>query len=468
MAFGGWFGKKIYQATKPVRKVVVGGIEKVADDVLGIDDSGGIVGSVEKIGDKIWDGLTEVGDEIKKLSENPYVRLAISVAYPQFAAYYNAAVKLNSGEELNAADIAAVAASAGTQDFAEGFKLTPEEAKTLKEVTAVATADNPGEAFVQYFGADIAEKVGLTDAVDSALTEAYGSEVAQTIKDNREYVADAARYATGSITEEQLVAKYGGNAISYATEGTSAEDYNKMLVDGFDVAVGNKTIEDVVVDTYGDQIAQGLGADTTNERAIALGGLTTLSQVAQGKDIDRASYAGFKKAYDQGARLEDLEYMPQVAGLDVNFDLSNILPNIGVDFNALNLQGYDLQALKDLNIDFNQLNVQIPDILSGDYSLPEFASAGLDLGNIDFSGLSTGELGDYNLKELGDMGIDVNQLNLQPEFQMIGLAQLLEPTAPVGVQLKKGEELASLESDFDLTPSDNTLFSREVLSRTFS
>ena len=64
------------------------------------------------------------------------------------------------------------------------------------------------------------------------------------------------------------------------------------------------------------------------------------------------------------------------------------------------------------------------------------------------------------------MGIDVNQLNLQPEFQMIGLAQLLEPTAPTGVDLRRDEELASLQSEFDILPSDEPTFSREVLART--
>ena len=460
----GWFNW-VPKPIKRTAKVIVGGVEKVADDFLGLDDSGGIVGSVSKIGEKVEDGIREAVDEVDKVLENPYVRLAVSIAYPPAAPYLNAYAKLDSGEKLNAADIAALAATAG-QDFGtfEAANIDPEIVDNIKKGVQVATAENPGEALLLTYGTDIAAETGLTEAFDTQVANTFGQDALDVLKQNEDYLVDSARYATGNISEEELVAKYGAGAVDYATSGTGFEQYSKQLNDAIQVATGNKSIEEVVADTYGEDIVNYLGAETPNQRAIGLGGLTTATQLAMGVDPVDAAYAGTKRAYDEGARLEDLTFVPQqVANLD--FGINDIVTNLGIDFPDLKASGYTLPSLADIGVDLGNLNIQAPDIL-GDFSLPEVADLGVDLGKVDFSGYKTSDLGDYNLKELGDLGIDVGNLDLNPEFQMIGLAQLLEGGIPTGVPLQEDEELASLESEFDITPADDTLFSREVLSRT--
>lgn len=477
-------------AVEDVAKVVVGGVEKVADDVLGIDDSGGIVGSVKEIGDKIWGGLTEVGDELKEISENPYLQMAVAIAFPAYAPYVNAAVKLNSGEKLNAADIAAIAASAGQQDFADGLKLSKAEAANIKKFAKVATAKDPGTAFLTTFGADVAQDVGLTEAFDTSVSSTFGDDALAVLKQNENYIVDSARFASGNMSEQELVAKYGAGAIDYATSGTAVEDYNELLTDAVNVGFGVKSGEEIIADKYGEEIVNFLGAETTNERAVGLGGLTAATQIAMGKGPLEAGYAGTKRAYDEGARLEDLTFVTNnVAGLD--FDLNNILPDLDVDFGDLSGRGYNLSALdnldvnlpslggigkvellsefdlgkiKDVGFDLNDLNLEAPDILTGDYSLPEVADLGLDLGKVNFEGYGTQDLG-VRIGDLDDLGIDVGQLDINPELRALAGAMAKE-TVPGDLVSADGEVFASLEPDLNFLGDSDIPFSRQVLERT--
>lgn len=446
-----------WKQAKKIAKVFVGGVEKVADDVLGIDDSGGIVGSVKKIGDKIGDGLTEVGDELKKISENPYVQLAVAVAFPAYAPYVNAAVKLNSGEKLNAADIAAVAASAGQQDFADGLKLSKTEINNITKAAKVATAKNPGQAFLTTFGADVAQKVGLTDAFDTTVASTFGDDALEVFKQNENYIVDTARYASGNMSEKELVAKYGAGAIDYATSGTAANDYNDLITDAVNVGFGVKGVEEVIADKYGEQIVDYLGAESTNERAVGLGGLTTATQLAMGKDRLEAAYAGTKRAYDEGARLEDLTFVPQqVANLD--FGLNDIVTNLGIDFPELKGQGYELPQLADLGINLPSLGgIETPELISN-FQLPEVANLGFDIPSLDLSGYKPTDLG-YEVGEWGklkDLGVDFGQLDLG-DYNLGELADLnldLEiPELDLALQNlgQQPSQFASLGMDSDLT-----------------
>lgn len=477
MAFGGWFGQQIYNVTKPVRKVIVGGVSKVADDFLGIDDSGGIVGSVSKIGEKVEDGLREAVDEVDKALENPYVRLAISVAYPPAAPYLNAYSKLDSGEKLNAADIAAIAASAG-QDFGafDAASIDPEVVNNIKKGVQVATADNPGEAFLMTFGADVAEQTGFTDAFNSTIADTFGQDTLDVLKQNEDYIVDTARFATGDMSEQELVAKYGAGAVDYATSGTALEDYNQYLTDAINVGVGNTTLEETIANRYGEDIVNYLGADTPNQRAIGLGGLTTATQLAMGVDPTDAAFAGTKRAYNEGARLEDLSFVPQqIAGVD--FSLNDIVGNLGVDFPDLKAQGYELPSLAGLGIDLNQFNITAPDVFSTGLDLPEVADLGLDLGKVDFSGVDIGEFGigmdGFDVSELeglADMGVDVGsldvgRLDLPKVAAKMALAQEVIPGTMV---TSDGEEIASLAPDLDFLNEGEPTLARKMLKRTFA
>jgi len=468
--------KVVSNPVKAVKKVVVGGVSKIADDFLGIDDSGGIVGSVSKIGEKVEDGLREAVDELDKIVENPYIRLAVSIAYPPAAPYLNAYSKLDSGEELNAADIAAIAASAG-QDFGafEAANIDPEVVNNIKKGVQVATADNPGQAFLLTFGTDVAEQTGFTDAFDSTIADTFGQDTLDVLKQNEDYIVDSARFASGNMSEQELVAKYGAGAVDYATSGTALEDYNQYLTDAINVGVGNTTLEETIANRYGEDIVNYLGADTPNQKAIGLGGLTTATQLAMGVDPADAAYAGTKRAYDEGARLEDLTFVPQqIAGLD--FSVNDIVSNLGLDFP--DLKGtYDLPSLAGLGVDLGQFNITAPDVFELGLDLPEVADLGVDLGKVDFSGVDIGEFGigmdGFDVSELeglADMGVDVGsldvgRLDLPKVAAKMALAQ---ETIPGTMVTSDGEEIASLAPDLDFLNEGEPTLARKMLKRTFA
>lgn len=478
-SIGGFNPFNINTYTKPVKqvaKVVVGGVEKVADDFLGIDDSGGIVGSVSKIGEKVEDGLREAVDEVDKIVENPYIRLAVSIAYPPAAPYLNAYAKLDSGEKLNAADIAALAATAG-QDFGafEAANIDPEIVNEISKGVQVATAENPGEALLLTYGTDIAAETGLTEAFDAQVADTFGQDTLDVLKQNEDYIVDSARFASGNMSEQELVAKYGAGAVDYATSGTAFEDYASELNDAIQVATGNMSAEEAIANKYGEDIVTYLGADTPNQRAIGLGGLTTATQLAMGVDPADAAYAGTKRAYNEGARLEDLSFVPQqIAGVD--FSLNDIVGNLGVDFPDLKAQGYELPSLAGLGIDLNQFNITAPDVFNTGLDLPEVADLGLDLGKVDFSGVDIGEFGIGTdgfevdqLEGLADMGVDVGsldlgRLNLPEVTAKMALAQEVIPGTMV---TSEGDEIASLTPDLDFETEGGTL-ARKLLKRTFA
>lgn len=458
MGWFNWVPKPIKQAAKTVKKVVVDGVEKVADDFLGIDDSGGIVGSVSKIGEKVEDGLREAVDEVDKIVENPYIRLAVSIAYPPAAPYLNAYAKLDSGEKLNAADIAALAATAG-KDFGafEAANIDPEIVNEISKGVQVATAENPGEALLLTYGTDIAAETGLTEAFDTQVADTFGQDVLDVVKQNEDYIVDSARLATGRITEEELVAKYGAGAVDYATSGTAFNDYASELNDALQVATGNLSVEEAIANKYGEDIVTYLGAETDNERAMGLGGLTTATQLVMGVDPAQAAYAGTKRAYNEGARLEDLTFIPQqVANLD--FGLNDIVTNLGIDFSELKGQGYELPQLADLGIDLPSLGgIETPELISN-FQLPEVANLGFDIPSLDLSGYKPTDLG-YEVGEWGqlkDLGVDFGQLDLG-DYNLGELADInldLEiPELDVALQNlgQQPSQFASLGMDSDLT-----------------
>lgn len=457
----GWVREKVEDTRKGISDVGEGLVEGVKDVGDFIQDE--VIDPVKEFGSSLEDAVRDAADDVNKVLENPYVQMAVSIYNPLAGAVLSAYATVNSGDELSEGQIIALAAAG--LNYADFDALPPETVAEIKKAAQVATADDPGRAIVMTYGADIARESGATEAFDNAVADNFGQETLDVLQQNEDYIVDTARFASGNMSEEELVAKYGAGAVDYATSGTALEDYNTYIADAVNVGVGNKSIEEVVANRYGEDIVNYLGADTENERAVGLGGLTTATQLAMGKDPLDAAYAGTKRAYDEGARLEDLSFVPQqVAGLDLN--LGDILPDLGINFDSLKGRGYDLSSLANLDFNLGKFDFTAPDLLDVDLSLPEVADLGIDLGKIDFSGYKTVDLGDYNLKELGDFGIDVNSLNLDPEFQMIGLAQLLDPQVPTGVNLREDEELASLGSPFDLQPTDEPLFSREVLART--
>jgi len=80
--------------------------ETLTGPVFGINDpKGGLKGSLER-------GIVRLGDAIGDVVENPYVRAAVTFAFPQAGAVLNAYATLDSGDNLSPTQIAAAIAGA--------------------------------------------------------------------------------------------------------------------------------------------------------------------------------------------------------------------------------------------------------------------------------------------------------------------------------------------------------------------
>lgn len=410
-----FFFKKAWKAVTGAVKSVGKAIKKGVDGVVDFTSN-----FVKSLGQGVSDLFK--GD-IDAVLKNPAVIATASFFAPQYAAYINLGSKAATGQKITASDLVSAGFSA-TTDFTK-VKIDPNAVKAVNTAAQIADGTDPLQALAGNYGSDFAKDLGLDTRVNQALASTVGEDYANRITSNFDINQAAADYAAGNSTERILANQYGDDIVNY------------------------------------------LGAETPTQQAFGFAGIETALQKAEGASDEDALLAGAKTYYDRGGALPDLNTIGSLAGIqDFNLNLNDVVGNLNLDFPDLSLRGYDLPSLANLGIDLNQFNFQAPDILDMNLSLPEIAGLGLDLGNVDFSGFQTSDLGAYNLKELGDLGIDVNSLNLNPEFQMIGLAQLLDPQVPTGVNLRGDEELASLGSPFDLQPTDEPLFSREVLART--
>lgn len=424
----------------PIRKVK----EAVSDVGSAIDDAiiAPVVDPIVKAGEQFEDIVREGVDEIDKAIQNPYVQLAVQVFFPQYAPFLDAYATLDSGEKLSPSQVASMAAAG--YDIQTGEPLPADVKKALDTSVALAEGGDPLQVIVSAYGEDFLEQSGIKEAGQQALQDAIGSEAFDIVRDNM----DVARV-------------------------------------GYDVLVEGKDPSEAIANRYGDQIVGYLGSDDPTINALGYAGLKTAVKLDQGASKSSALIAGAKEYNERGGATPDLGQLASTAGIDLSsIDLgapeffNKFATDLGIDTSQFSaIEDYVRKNASYIEDKARLLASKLPEIegkvnfgalqpydIDFDYLAKNFKT---NIPKVDFSGLRTSDLGgDYNLKELGDMGIDVNTLDLMPEFQMIGLAQLLEPMTPVGVQLGEDEELASLQSEFDISPTDEPLFSREVLSRT--
>lgn len=400
---------------------VVGGAADIVEDVV-IDPVSDALASFE---DSVRDVVTPVFDGFNEVIEDPYVQLIASIVDPTPGKIASTTLrtyaKANSGQEISASDLAQLGISSVTA--LGDVPVNPDTAKLVKSAATIADGGDVQDVLIDNFGQEAFERVApqLRETARTAL----GDDVYSLVQDNIDPIKAGFRIAQG--------------------EDASA----------------------VLADTYGDQIVGLLGSDDPSVNALGYAGLKTAVGLDQGLDQDDALLAGAEEYYQRGGQLPDAGQIASLAGIeDVDFDYNKLVGNLGLDFSGLSGMGYDLRGLGDLGIDLNKINLTTPDIFDSGLNLGEVADLGLDLSGVDFSGYSTADLGDYNLKQLQDLGVDLTQLNLRPEFQMIGLAELMEGDVPGGVPLTEGEELATLTPDLDfLNEGDEIPLPRQILSK---
>lgn len=392
----------------PIRNIL-----NVVEDV--VDPVSDALASFE---DSVRDVVTPVFDGFNEVIEDPYVQMIATIVDPTPGKVASTTLrtyaKANSGQEISASDLAQLGISsvAALGDV----PIDPDTAKLMKSAATIADGGDVKDVLIDNFGEEAFEKVA-PELRQTART-ALGSDVYNMVQDNIDPIKAGFRIAQG---EDALA---------------------------------------VLADTYDQQIVDAIGIGDPAGYAA----LKTAVALDQGVDQDDAFLAGGEEYYKRGGQLPDANQIASLVGVEApDFDYDKLIANIGLDFQGLSNLGYSIPDIAGLGIDLNKLNIQTPDIL-GKIDLQQVADLGLDIGKLDLQGLSTGDLGGYNLKQLQDMGVDLGQLNLTPEFQMIGLANLLEGDAlPSGVTLGEDEELASLDPDLDFLGEDDTTFSRQFL-----
>lgn len=392
----------------PIRNIL-----NVVEDV--VDPVSDALASFE---DSVRDVVTPVFDGFNEVIEDPYVQMIATIVDPTPGKVASTTLrtyaKANSGQEISASDLAQLGISsvAALGDV----PIDPDTAKLMKSAATIADGGDVKDVLIDNFGEEAFEKVA--------------PELRQT-----------ARTALGSDVYDMV------------------QDNIDPIKAGFRIAQGEDALA-VLADTYDQQIVDAIGIGDPAGYAA----LKTAVALDQGVDQDDAFLAGGEEYYKRGGQLPDANQIASLVGVEApDFDYDKLIANIGLDFQGLSNLGYSIPDIAGLGIDLNKLNIQTPDIL-GKIDLQQVADLGLDIGKLDLQGLSTGDLGGYNLKQLQDMGVDLGQLNLTPEFQMIGLANLLEGDAlPSGVTLGENEELASLDPDLDFLGEDDTTFSRQFL-----
>lgn len=382
----GW--SPIRNILDPIKDVVEDVVDPVSDALASFED--GVREVIEPVVDAVDDAIA-----------NPYVRLVASIAYPPAAPYLNAYAKLDSGENLNAADIAALGVSAATD--LGSLDIDPEIAKAVQSGAKIADGADPIEVLASAYGEDFAKDLGLEDQVIQGLGEdTYG-----IVKDN----IDIARA-------------------------------------GYDIATG-KDPSQVIADRFGDQIVGALGSDDPSVNAYGYGALKTAVALDQGTDFDQALFAGAKEWRDRGGEFGDID-----ADIDIQYpNLQEIGTIAGVDLSQFTP---DLAFIEDYAREFG--DIERPDLAFIEDFVRENAP-NVDIKGFDFEGYKASDLGlnqiadlvntDLNLKGVDLSGIEVPDIDIDlpdfslPDFDLPQVAGMDDSDIMVGQREDDEDELVS-------------------------
>lgn len=387
-------------------KDVVSGVGDIVQDV--IDPVSDALASFE-------DGVREVVEPVVEAADdalaNPYVRLVASIAYPPAAPYLNAYAKLDSGENLNAADIAALGVGAAT-DLGT-LEIDPEIAKAVQTGAKIADGADPIEVLVSNYGEDFAQTLGLEDQVIQGL----GEDTYNLVKDN----IDVARA-------------------------------------GYDIATG-KDPSQVLADRFGDQIVASLGSTDPSVQALGYAGLKTAVALDQGVDQDQALLAGAKEYRNRGGELGDIDVDIDVQypnlqeiGTVAGVDLSQFTPDISFieDYarQVADIEKPDLAFIEDF-VRTNAPNVNIPELNFEGYKASDLGlNSVADIVNTDL-----------NLKGVDLSGVDIPDIDIDfPDFNLpsVDVAQVAGLDDDIIVQQKTDDE-------DDLVPTAGTDIAQMLL-----
>lgn len=386
------------------------------EDKTGIDVTPIDVNELDDVADAITDAFDGIGDFVGQIGESvidaaasPIGQIAISIAFPQYAAYINAATKVANGEDLTAYDFVSLGIQ-GYSDLNAGVKVDPKIVKASKAAARIADGADPAQVLIGSYGADFVNELNLDTTIENAVGDVLGEDAWQFVAENMDINQAAADLIAGENPLRMLSNQFGDEVVGYMSSGDPQLE------------------------------------------ALGYGGLTTVIGLDEGLDPEKALLRGAKEYYDRGGEVPDIndlkQFLPDM-GSDITWETPEWFKNLSMEIPDIDFSGFNW---KNFGMDLPEITMNFPD---------------LNLGSLNWEGIDYDVFQDYSLPELQDMGIDLEGLRL-PEITL-ALKQQQMQASDGGGQLPEDDEedLMARTTDNPLLDQEDQLpLSRALLQRT--
>ena len=375
----------------------MGGVVSSVFDTVG-DAVDSVVDVVEDVVDGVGDFVGDVGEAAVDVVRSPVGQIAMSIAFPQYAAYINAAAKVANGEDLNAFDFVSLGIQ-GYSDLNAGVTVPENIQKAARVSARIADGADPVTALVGAYGADWIAETGITETLENTVGDVFGEDAWQFVAEKMDFDQAAADLLAGEDPVRMLSNQFGDEAVGYIASGDS------------------------------------------DLQALGFAGIETANLINEGVDPAQALVRGATDYYNRGGSLPDLAELGSVSGIDLSgindFGLVDFLKETGQQIGDL-LPDMSFEGLKNLK------------------------DLGWNLEGVDFKGYDFGNIEGIDLPKLGELGLDINNLDINmPQlkealaFQGILGGQGGTTTSPVQFEDVSGAfKRTGLENDLlDNTPS---------------
>ena len=472
------FGDIINDPVRSVKKTAQA-IQKVADDVGGMDDTGGTVGSLVAFGAGFEDAVRDAGDDANAALENKYVRAIVKIIAKvspdpitrgvatavDLYTTANASQEISAGQWLSAAtagaDIfqasqaAATTGGAGFDDINAGTMPVNVEPTVLSDAARIASDGLVRQ--VASVGAQVADGAEFSDAVFNIFQKDLVAGLTGGVADNFELDPDDVAALTNTL-------------IDYTETGELSTAVANNLGD-----FTAKHVFNLPIDTEGPYTQ-----DTTNKLAAVKAGLQGLESLDQGENFGEAVFnaantyftekgevdfvslsrdkiSGFgvdlenifsgltgidlpdlpelpdynfptvelagKALWDNGWGFDDITKLPGFEGIDLNLDL-------GVPFDNLQFNPGDF------NGDFGNFDIVLPDRI--DMTLPEIEF--IEMPSIEIPEITKIELPSFSIPEVDleipEVDLEIPEIDLEvPEVPEVPEVDIETPEIDIDLDL---------------------------------
>lgn len=380
----------------------------------------GITRAIKKIGRKIDDEILqpvkdtvvdfaqEIGDVAEDVVTSPLGQIAISVAFPQYAPYINAAAKVATGQKLDAYDFVAL----GVQGYSDinKIKIDPKIQKAAKAAARIADGADAKTVLIGEYGKEWIKDLGIDTQVKTAVSDIVGEDNYNWLQDNIDF------------------------------EQASA-----------DLIAGEQPLR-ILSNQFGDDIANYIGGEDPNLQALGYAGIRTAVGLDEGLSPEKALLRGAKEYHERGGKLPEFDVELGMPDIDI---FGNIADSINLDLSGLDLGITDY---------FKNIDLDLPDLLPN-YGWQGLADLDIDWKKFDLSGYDIKDFGDMSLPDIKDLGIDLKDINL--DLPKLALAMRGREMEQVDQAPEEEEDILARTTDNELLAQDeSTPFSRQVLERT--